>query len=99
MAKDDLKSIVDSSPDDFEAVNNYAVCLLYLGELDNAIATMEDLVSRAKEQANDLVEHAVFNLCTLYELRCDNAVEKKVAKLQQLRPYLGDAFHVDSFKI
>jgi hypothetical protein len=60
---------------------------------------MENLISTAKDQAHGLMEQAVFNLCTLYELRSDTAMEKKVAKLQQLHAYVGDAFHVESFKI
>jgi len=99
LAKDNLQVIVDANPSDFEAVNNLGVCLLYLGELDAAIAMMENLISTAKDQAHRLMEQAVFNLCTLYELRSDTAMEKKVAKLQQLHAYVGDAFHVESFKI
>lgn len=99
LAKDNLQVIVDANPSDFEAVNNLGVCLLYLGELDAAIAMMENLILTAKDQAHRLMEQAVFNLCTLYELRSDTAMEKKVAKLQQLHAYVGDAFHVESFKI
>lgn len=76
-----------------------AVCLLYLGELDEAIVVMENLISSASDQAHGLMEQAVFNLCTLYELRSDTAMDKKVRKLQELHPFVGDAFHVESFKI
>jgi thioredoxin-like negative regulator of GroEL len=99
QAKDELKAILAADPNDFEAVNNLAVCLIYLGELNEAISLMEDLISKSKDQTHWLMEKAVFNLCTLYELRSDTALEKKVSKLQQLHPYVGDAFHVESFKI
>ncbi|KAI9285371.1 hypothetical protein BC943DRAFT_278236 [Umbelopsis sp. AD052] len=98
-AKEELDAILAEDPNDYEAVNNLVVCLIYLGDLNQAIAVMEDLVSKSKDQAHGLIEKAVFNLCTLYELRSDTALEKKIWKLQQLHPYLGDGFHVESFKI
>lgn len=73
--------------------------MVYLGELNQAIAVMEDLISKSEDQAHGLIEKAVFNLCTLYELRSDTAQEKKIWKLQQLHQHVGDAFHVESFKI
>jgi tetratricopeptide (TPR) repeat protein len=99
VAKDELQAILELNPSDFEAANNFAVCLLYLGELDESIAAMEDLVSKANGEPDFLMEQAIFNLCTLYELRSDGAMEKKVQKLQQLHPILGDVFHVESFKM
>ncbi|KAI8578278.1 hypothetical protein K450DRAFT_248065 [Umbelopsis ramanniana AG] len=98
-AKEELDAILAEDPNDYEAVNNLVVCLIYLGELNQAIAVMEDLISKSNDQAHGLIEKAVFNLCTLYELRSDTAMEKKIWKLQQLHPYLGDGFHVESFKI
>lgn len=98
-AKDQLQSILELHTNDFEALNNFAVCLLYLGELDKAIAAMEDLITKASAESDFLMEQAIFNLCTLYELRSDDAMEKKVQKLQQLHPILGDAFLAESFKM
>jgi trafficking protein particle complex subunit 12 len=98
-AKEELGAILAEDPNDYEAINNLVVCLIYLGELNQAIAVMEDLISKSKDQAHGLIETAVFNLCTLYELRSDTALEQKIWKLQQLHPYVGDAFHVESFKI
>lgn len=60
---------------------------------------MEDLITKASAESDFLMEQAIFNLCTLYELRSDDAMEKKVQKLQQLHPILGDAFLAESFKM
>ncbi|CAO3661536.1 unnamed protein product [Umbelopsis ramanniana] len=98
-AREELDAILAEDPNDYEAVNNLVVCLVYLGELNQAIAVMEDLISKSEDQAHGLTEKAVFNLCTLYELRSDTAQEKKIWKLQQLHQHVGDAFHVESFKI
>jgi tetratricopeptide (TPR) repeat protein len=98
-AREELDAILAEDPNDYEAVNNLVVCMIYLGELNQAIAVMEDLISKSEDQAHGLIEKAVFNLCTLYELRSDTAQEKKIWKLQQLHQHVGDAFHVESFKI
>jgi hypothetical protein len=48
------------------AVNNYAICALYLKRLPQAIATLEQLVR--ENPPRHMVDSVVFNLCTMYDL-------------------------------
>jgi hypothetical protein len=66
-----------------EAVNNYAIAAMYTCELQEAVDTLEGLIQ--EDPAAHLVDCVVFNLCTLYELSCDNeATTRKKRVLQQV---------------
>jgi hypothetical protein len=58
-----------------EAVNNYAIAAMYTCELPEAVSTLEKLIQ--EDPAAHLVDCVVFNLCTMYELSCDNEVYPK----------------------
>ncbi|GAB0096402.1 trafficking protein particle complex subunit 12 [Sergentomyia squamirostris] len=62
--------------------NNIAVCLLYLGKMKEAIATYENMITSHPEQ--DLNEHFLINVCTLYELESNNSRPKKLVQLQKI---------------
>jgi len=71
--------------------NNMSLCSLYLCRMNDAIATMEDLVR--EDPTAYLTERLAFNLCTLYELGADTASsarKKRVLQLVAKRFYLHD---------
>lgn len=81
----------------FQAVNNMAVCSLYLGRLKDALNTLEQLVH--SDPANTLHEGVLFNLCTLYELETSRALHKKQAILDLVSKHKGDGFPVGCLKM
>lgn len=72
------------------AVNNYAICALYLRRIKLAIDKLENLIK--DDPLRHLTDPIVFNLCTLYDLSCspDISTMKKVV-LQKL----SSRYHVD----
>ena len=72
------------------AVNNYAICALYLRRIKVAIDKLENLIKF--DPLCYLTDPVVFNLCTLYDLSCspDISIMKKVV-LQKL----STKYHVD----
>merc|ERR1711912_210572 len=61
-----FQEAVNVEPDNAVAVNNMAVCSLYMGKLKEALATLERLIHT--DPSRFLQEGLLFNLCTLYEL-------------------------------
>ena len=53
-----------------EAVNNYAICCMYTCELERATETLEAFI--LEDPTRNMTDAVVFNLCTMYELSCDN---------------------------
>ncbi|KAL5016611.1 hypothetical protein ScPMuIL_006200 [Solemya velum] len=88
---------VNKDPSNASAVNNMAVCSLYLGHLKDALATLETLVHGDPER--NLQEGVLFNLCTLYELESSRAMHKKQALLDLVSKYKGDGFPVACLKM
>lgn len=80
-----------------QAVNNVAVCLLYLGRLKESITCLEELIFT--NPAVNTHEGAVFNLCTLYELESSRALTKKQVLLDLVSKHQGDRFPVASLKM
>ena len=80
-----------------QAVNNMAVCSLYLGRLKDALNTLEQLVH--SDPASTLHEGVLFNLCTLYELETSRALHKKQAILDLVSKHKGDGFPVACLKM
>lgn len=72
------------------AVNNYAICALYLRRINEAIECLEELIK--DDPLSHLIDPIVFNLCTLYDLSCapDASVIKKM-----LLQKLSVKYHVD----
>lgn len=92
-----FKSAVQLQPHNTCAVNNMAVCSLYLGRLKDALNTLEQLVH--SDPANTLHEGVLFNLCTLYELETSRALHKKQAILDLVSKHKGDGFPVACLKM
>ncbi|XP_059146848.1 trafficking protein particle complex subunit 12-like isoform X2 [Physella acuta] len=92
-----FKSAVQMQPHNTCAVNNMAVCSLYLGRLKDALNTLEQLVH--SDPANNLHEGVLFNLCTLYELETSRALHKKQAILDLVSKHKGDGFPVACLKM
>ena len=55
-----------------EAANNMCVCAMYKCELATAVSALEELVQ--EDPVAHMCDVVVFNLCTMYELSCDNEV-------------------------
>ncbi|XP_063708108.1 trafficking protein particle complex subunit 12 [Culicoides brevitarsis] len=68
--------------------NNLAVCLLYTGQLKNAIRQFETAIELNPHQA--LNENLLLNLSTLYELESNDARTKKLALLRKVATYKPD---------
>ncbi|XP_041358877.1 trafficking protein particle complex subunit 12-like [Gigantopelta aegis] len=96
-AYEHFKSAVQCEPRNTCAINNMAVCSLYLGRLKDALNTLESLVH--KDPDNNLYEGVLFNLCTLYELESSRALHKKQAVLDSVSRHKGDSFPVVSLKM
>jgi hypothetical protein len=72
------------------AVNNYAICALYLRRIPIAISRLENLI--LEDPVRYMTDPVVFNLCTLYDLSCapDTSTTKKKV-LQRV----ASIFHID----
>ncbi len=67
-----------------EAANNLAICAMYMCDLAPAVTTLEDLIR--EDPAAYMCDVVVFNLCTMYELTCENeATLRKKRVVQQAR--------------
>ncbi|XP_072026214.1 trafficking protein particle complex subunit 12-like isoform X2 [Amphiura filiformis] len=84
-------------PDHFIAINNIAVCLLYMGRLKEALTRMESMVQSNPEMYLD--EALLFNLCTLYELESSKSGYKKQLLLGMVNKHKGDGFNVSCLKM
>ncbi|XP_033737718.1 trafficking protein particle complex subunit 12-like [Pecten maximus] len=96
-AYQNFKTAVEHDPTNASAVNNMAVCSLYLGKLRDALKTLEVLVH--EDPIRNLHEGILFNLCTLYELESSRALHKKQALLDLVSRYKGDGFPVACLKM
>lgn len=93
----EFKTAVEADPTNASAVNNMAVCSLYLGRLKDALKTLEKLVHDDPDK--NLHEGILFNLCTLYELESSRALHKKQALLDLVSRHKGDGFPVACLKM
>ncbi|KAL3869484.1 hypothetical protein ACJMK2_042161 [Sinanodonta woodiana] len=96
-AYEHFKMAVQLEPNNTAAVNNMAVCCLYLGKLKDALKALEALVHRDPDK--NLHEGVLFNLCTLYELESSRALHKKQALLDLVSKHKGDGFPVVCLKM
>ncbi|XP_055956191.1 trafficking protein particle complex subunit 12 [Patella vulgata] len=96
-AYEHFKSAVNLEPSNTCAVNNMAVCSLYMCRLKDALNTLEALVH--KDPGHNLHEGVLFNLCTLYELESSRALHKKQAVLDMVNKHKGDGFPVVCLKM
>ncbi|XP_068678322.1 trafficking protein particle complex subunit 12-like isoform X2 [Montipora foliosa] len=79
------------------AVNNVAVCLLFLGKLKEALAMLEKIIW--KDPTTNLQEGLLFNLCAIYELESSYSLQKKQKLLELVSKHRGDGFNISCLKI
>lgn len=63
------------------AVNNYAICALYLKRSNAAIATIEKLI--CEDPVQHMTDPMIFNLCTMYDLSFAPDVSSMKKKILQ----------------
>lgn len=71
------------------AVNNYAVCALYVRKIDEAIEKLEGII--CKNTPRYMTDPVVFNLCILYDISC--APELSIIKKKVLQN-VATAYHL-----
>ncbi|XP_078596671.1 uncharacterized protein LOC144873289 isoform X1 [Branchiostoma floridae x Branchiostoma japonicum] len=92
-----FEQVYKLQPDNGVAINNTAVCQLYLGNLKEALKMLENVV---QEDPNRFVQEGLlFNLCTMYELESSRALAKKHTMLDLVGKHKGDGFNAQSLKI
>ncbi|KAI8978908.1 hypothetical protein BDB01DRAFT_253383 [Pilobolus umbonatus] len=97
-ARDRLQKIYDSNKENLLVMSNLAVCEVYLGNLLKAIELLEAL-TRENPSSAGTCETAITNICTLYELRYEDATSKKVEIMKQVSRWAGDSFQQDCIKL
>jgi tetratricopeptide (TPR) repeat protein len=97
VAADCFDRVLQRDADNLVAANNRAVCWLFTCELGRAIQSLEQVVRR--DPARNLNNTLVFNLCTLYDLRSENAVRDKKQLMQLAARYGSDAFDPSVLKL
>ncbi|CAO3610462.1 unnamed protein product [Mucor fragilis] len=98
QARDILQHVYESNNENLLAINNLAVCEVYLGNLVKAIDILETLTSNNPTSAGTC-ETAIMNMCTLYELRYEDATVKKIEVMKQVARWAGDSFQADCIKL
>jgi hypothetical protein len=72
------------------AVNNLAICSLYVKQIRHAISRLEQLI--LTDPARYLIDPVVFNLCTLYDLSYAPDMSATKKKLMQR---VASEYHMD----
>ncbi|KAI9485905.1 MAG: hypothetical protein EXX96DRAFT_24647 [Benjaminiella poitrasii] len=98
QARDILQQLYNINHDNLLAINNLAVCEVYLGNLVKAIELLENLTLDNPTSAGTC-ETAIMNMCTLYELRHEDSTEKKIQVMKQVARWAGDSFQPDCIKL
>ncbi|XP_077990906.1 trafficking protein particle complex subunit 12-like [Glandiceps talaboti] len=96
-AHKNFSEVTKLDPSNALAINNLAVCLLYVGRLKEALKALESLVH--KDPTKYLQEGVLFNLCTMYELESSRSMHKKQVLLDLVSKYKGDGFNVQCLKM
>ncbi|XP_048582397.1 trafficking protein particle complex subunit 12 isoform X2 [Nematostella vectensis] len=90
-------AVTKLDPENSVAINNVAVCLLFLGRLKEALSVLETAIwSNPPRNLNDGL---LFNLCTIYELESSWSLQKKHKLLELAAQYKGDGFNASCLKI
>ncbi|KAI9365865.1 hypothetical protein BD770DRAFT_80981 [Pilaira anomala] len=98
QARDILEKVYESNKENLLAMNNLAVCEVYLGNLIRSIEIFENLIQNNPTSAGTC-ETAILNMCILYELRFEDATEKKIEIMKQVARWAGDSFQADCIKL
>ena len=78
-------------------MNNLGVCLMYTGQVREAIKVVETAVVSQPDRF--LHEAVVLNLATMYELESSNSHENKLKILSLVAQNKGDSFNVAALKL
>ncbi|KAH9852648.1 hypothetical protein C2E23DRAFT_730367 [Lenzites betulinus] len=97
-AATELERLVSADPENFAAVNNWAVVLLNQGRLREAIQLLEDAL-HASPATIVSAEPFLFNLSTLYELRSTAGADKKRELLVEVAKWAGDGLRTTCLKL
>ncbi|ELT91084.1 hypothetical protein CAPTEDRAFT_177929 [Capitella teleta] len=92
-----FQNALEYEPNNVIAVNNMAVCYLYMGKLKEALYSLEGLVQESPHL--HLQEGLLFNLSTLYELQSSRAMNKKQTLLNLVNKHKGNGFNVACLKM
>ncbi|CDH51222.1 hypothetical protein RO3G_00406 [Lichtheimia corymbifera JMRC:FSU:9682] len=98
QAAEILQTVLQANKDNLLAMNNLAVCQVYLGQLGSALDLLSIMTTDNPTSAGTCAT-ALMNICTLFELRYDSATEKKVELMKQVSRWVGDSFQVDCLKL
>ena len=98
QAAEILQTVLQVNKDNLLAMNNLAVCQVYLGQLGSALDLLSIMTTDNPTSAGTCAT-ALTNMCTLFELRYDSATEKKVELLKQVSRWVGDSFQADCLKL
>ncbi|TPX38647.1 hypothetical protein SeMB42_g06618 [Synchytrium endobioticum] len=93
-----LTDLITMDPTHPSAVNNLAVCLLYLGNVSQAVSFLESMAIERPTVAG-ACEALCFNLVTLYDL-ADSSASRKLRLLGTVVAIgSGESFDVDQLKL
>jgi tetratricopeptide (TPR) repeat protein len=85
------------NPTNIPVVNNKAVCLLYMGQLKNALQLLTSTIQSNPTLA--LSEALLLNVCTLFELESSRCDQNELQLLKQVAKYKGDSINVACLKL
>ncbi|KAI8064563.1 hypothetical protein BC940DRAFT_305391 [Gongronella butleri] len=100
MSRQILEQLLEQNSNNVVAASNLAVCMLYQGQLTEAIQLLERLIQQHPDKAGTS-EICILNLCTLYELRYqgDTTTQKKVDVTKFITRWVGDSFNTQCLKL
>nr|CAG4640765.1 EOG090X0439 [Eulimnadia texana] len=78
-------------------INNKAVCLLYMGQMQQAMQYLEESIGTKPDLM--LLDPTVVNVCTLYELETSLTMQRKLGMLRLASQWRSDSFSVHNFKL
>jgi tetratricopeptide (TPR) repeat protein len=96
-ALEKFESVISTDPYNISAVNNAAICLTFLRNAQRAVSILEDALFT--KPGINLNETSVFNLCTLYELLSDKAMDRRRKVLQLVLDQAPDHFNLLSLRL
>jgi tetratricopeptide (TPR) repeat protein len=89
-------ALLKSSPNAMQYRNNLALTYLYTANAQSAISAFEPAL---KEGNKGILPHAVYNLCTMYEIRDDKARTRKEGIMEKVVGLYGDVCGKGHFKL
>ncbi|KAI8811591.1 hypothetical protein BJ742DRAFT_736529 [Cladochytrium replicatum] len=93
-----LTELLTMDPQNAVAVNNLAVCQLYMGNVGQAISFLESIAIDMPTKAG-ICHPLLFNLSTLFDLTDQSKERKKRLLLNVVVKHAGDNFSADSLKL